>query len=139
MEAIEFPEQTVVLAKDQPQYLPLPVHYDQAAEGTPMTCCFKLSSGELEEINRTGMIWHRQLTFGQPLQPIMLLTKNPFGGSGTEQPVRAIKEIKEINRAVPEGKLLFAAIAKITSESQTDKTPDQVIDQLYVLVDHMEG
>lgn len=41
-----------------------------------------------------------------------------------------MQRINEINLNIPEGKLLLAAIAKITTESQTDKTPDQVLDQL---------
>jgi len=78
MDAIEFPEQTIVLAKDQPEYSPLPVHIGSEAEGTPMTACFKLSAEELAEINETGIIWVGQLTFGKLLQPIRVSTKNPF-------------------------------------------------------------
>lgn len=78
MEAIEFPEQTVVLAKDQPEYSPLPVHIGSESEGTPMTACFKLSAEELAEINETGIIWIGQLTFGKLLQPIRISTKKPF-------------------------------------------------------------
>ena len=78
MEAIEFDQQTVVLAKDQPQYQPLPVHRDPSKEGVPVTCCFKLSPEELEDISKTGLLWHTSLTFGQALQPIRMTTKNPF-------------------------------------------------------------
>ncbi len=41
-----------------------------------------------------------------------------------------IKTIDDIDTSNDYGKLLMAAIAKITTESQTDKTPDQVIQQL---------
>jgi len=41
-----------------------------------------------------------------------------------------ITGLNKINTETEEGKLLLAAIAKITTESQTDKTPDQVIEQL---------
>jgi hypothetical protein len=41
-----------------------------------------------------------------------------------------IKSINDINRDSEDGELLFAAIVKITTESQTDKTPDEVIQQL---------
>jgi len=37
-------------------------------------------------------------------------------------------------RITEEGRLLFAALAKITTESQTDKTPYEVIEQLENLV-----
>ncbi len=48
-----------------------------------------------------------------------------------------ITELNDINTETEEGKMLLAALAKITTESQTDKTPDQVIGQLNKLVDKM--
>jgi len=44
-----------------------------------------------------------------------------------------IKDINLINTTTSEGKLLLAAIAKITTESQTDKTPYEVLEQLQEL------
>jgi len=41
-----------------------------------------------------------------------------------------MKNIKDIDTETEHGKLLSAAIAKITTESQTDKTPDEVLEQL---------
>jgi len=41
-----------------------------------------------------------------------------------------MKTINDINTEHEHGKLLLAAIAKITTESQTDKTLDQVLYQL---------
>ncbi len=41
-----------------------------------------------------------------------------------------IVDVDDINTSTKEGKLLIAAIAKITTESQTDKTPIEVIDQI---------
>ncbi len=41
-----------------------------------------------------------------------------------------MRSINEINIDIPEGKLLLASMAKITTESQTDKTPNQVLRQL---------
>ena len=35
--------------------------------------------------------------------------------------------LQEINTTTEEGKLLIAAIAKISTESQADKTPDEII------------
>jgi hypothetical protein len=79
MLAIEFPEQTHILAKDQPQYLPLPVHIDQHDEMVPMTCCFQLTPEELAEINASGgKLWYTQSTFGHPFQPVRMSTQNPF-------------------------------------------------------------
>lgn len=50
-----------------------------------------------------------------------------------------ITELSQINKETEEGKLLAAAIAKITTESQTDKTPDEVIGQLNELSDYMHS
>lgn len=44
-----------------------------------------------------------------------------------------ITDLKQIDTTTKEGKFLFAAIAKITTESQTDKTPYEVLNQLYLL------
>lgn len=41
-----------------------------------------------------------------------------------------ITKINEINLEAEEGKLLLASIAKLTTESQTDKTPQDVLKQL---------
>lgn len=50
---------------------------------------------------------------------------------------RVIKEPSDIDTQPIEGKLLLAAIAKITTESQTDKTPYEVIEQLNKLQNEM--
>ena len=39
-------------------------------------------------------------------------------------------ELTEINTKTKEGQLLVAALAKLTTESQRDKTPFEVLDQL---------
>lgn len=48
-----------------------------------------------------------------------------------------LKTLKQINLESIEGRYLLAAMAKITTESQTDKTPDEVLDQLTELQKHM--
>lgn len=78
MQPIEFPQQTDVLAKEQPQYTPLPVHVGSKEDGFPMTACFQLTPDELAEIAATGKLWYTQVTFGHPFQPVMLTTKTPF-------------------------------------------------------------
>lgn len=84
MLAIEFPEQTHVLAKDQPQYTPLPVHINTNDESVPMTACFQLSPEELAEVNANGgKFFFTQLTFGNAFQPIRMSVSNPF----IQQPV----------------------------------------------------
>ena len=48
-----------------------------------------------------------------------------------------INDLNDIDISTEEGKMLMAALAKITTESQTDKTTGQVIAQLNELKDHM--
>lgn len=49
-----------------------------------------------------------------------------------------VKDLNDIDRTTKEGRLLFAALAKITTESQTDKTPDEVLQQINNLADKMD-
>ena len=49
-----------------------------------------------------------------------------------------ITNLKQINTETEEGKMLMAALAKITTESQTDKTPYEVLEQLNELKDKMD-
>ena len=49
-----------------------------------------------------------------------------------------ITNLKQINTETEEGKMLMAALAKITTESQTDKTPYEVLEQLNGLKDKMD-
>lgn len=76
MHPIEFPEQTVVFAEDQPQYNPLPAHHYGDDEGT-IAFCWKLGFYERLQVLFTGKIWQRVLTFNQPLQPQLLQTVKP--------------------------------------------------------------
>lgn len=66
MKPVAFPEQTVVMAKDQPEYLPLPAHRD--AEGL-VTTCWKLTFKERLIVLFLGKFWFQQHTFGMRLQP----------------------------------------------------------------------
>ena len=52
--------------------------------------------------------------------------------------MKVITDLKEIDRTTKEGRLLFAALAKITTESQTDKTPYEVMEQLEELATAMD-
>lgn len=49
-----------------------------------------------------------------------------------------ITDINQIDTTTEEGKLLMAALVKITTESQTDKTPYEVLEQLEKLKDQMD-
>ena len=64
----------VTIAKDQPEYDPMPAHV--TPDGT-VTCCWRLSLLERLQVLFTGRIWHQILTFRSHLQPQLLQTTRP--------------------------------------------------------------
>lgn len=68
MTPIEFPGHNIVFAKDQPEYQPLPAMI--MPDGQVITC-WELTKEEIEQISSTGKLYLSQLTFNQPLQPIL--------------------------------------------------------------------
>jgi hypothetical protein len=78
MQLIDFPEVTQVIAKDQPEYRPLPAYrYANDPQGR-IVCCWKLTWRERFEVLFGGVVWHQILTFNKPLQPQLLATEKPI-------------------------------------------------------------
>lgn len=95
MTLIEFPEQTVVIAKDQPEYLPLPAHRFANDPQGRIACCWRLSWRERVSVLLRGIVWHQVLTFDRPLQPQLLTVEKPDGMSNDKahrQPGKASHE-----------------------------------------------
>lgn len=76
MKPIEFPEQTIVIAKDQPEYQPLPAYHHKDEYGT-ITCCWQLTWRERMKVLFGGKMWHSILTFNHALQPQRLEVEKP--------------------------------------------------------------
>ena len=76
MKLLHFPEQNGVIAKHQPQYIPMPVHFTNDPEGR-LVCCWQLSFVERIRILFTGKVWHQIKTFHQQLQPQLLTISKP--------------------------------------------------------------
>lgn len=74
MKPIEFKQQTVVWAKNQPPYLPLPAYTDEKET----ISCWKLSLIERIKIVINGKLWLRQMNFGDKLQPQSPCVDSPF-------------------------------------------------------------
>jgi hypothetical protein len=74
MKLIEFKEQNIIIAKDQPEYLPLPA---RRSDDGQVICCWKLSIKERIKLLFTGRVWHIILTFNEPLQPQLLVVNKP--------------------------------------------------------------
>lgn len=74
MTPIEFPEQTIVWAKNQPPYLPLPAYTNEKET----ISCWRLSWTERINVFYHGRLWLRQMNYGQPLQPHASCIDSPF-------------------------------------------------------------
>lgn len=68
MKVVEFEGVNVRIAEDQPEYITLPAFWNKQ-EGS-LTYCFELSDAEIEQLKESKRIFFKQLTFGQPMQPI---------------------------------------------------------------------
>ena len=72
MKAVKFKEHNIVIAKDQPEYTPLPAMIDSRYKQVPVLSCWKMSFRERLVALFTGRVWLSLLTFGKPLQPIFM-------------------------------------------------------------------
>lgn len=68
MKPVEFADQTVIFAKDQPEYQPLPAHVTH--DGV-VTSCWELDPLEVEALQSTRRLWLQMFTFGSAPQPIL--------------------------------------------------------------------
>lgn len=69
MKPIDFEGVDIVFGKNQPEYIPLPAK--QVNDNTIMTC-WELSDEDILLINSSKKIWLGIMTFGKPLQPVLL-------------------------------------------------------------------
>jgi hypothetical protein len=74
--------QAVTFAKDQPEYIPLPVIRSIQVGGPTfqqgrLTSRWKLNWGERFRMLFSGNLWVQMLTFHNALQPVKLLAKEP--------------------------------------------------------------
>lgn len=74
MEPRAFFGQNTVIAKDQPQYKPLPAMIEN---GRVLTC-WQPNEKDKQAIAEGKPIWLWILTHNQPLQPLSMTTENPF-------------------------------------------------------------
>ena len=74
MKPIEFKEQNVVFAENQPEYQPLPAFRDYGPQGEVISC-WRLSFRERVRILFTGNIWVSLMTLNKPLTPSFFTTK----------------------------------------------------------------
>lgn len=75
MKPILFLEHNCVYAKNQPEYLPLPVY---KSDDGMVIICWKLTFLERIKLLFGCYLWHSIKTFNQPLQPIRLSVRKPI-------------------------------------------------------------
>lgn len=76
MKPIKFDGHNIVIAENQPPYMPLPALCFGDPLGT-LLFCWDVSDEELELISRTRKVWVTSLSFNQPLQPLCLSADRP--------------------------------------------------------------
>lgn len=67
MKPVKFPEVNIILAENQPEYLPLPIQLNNDVPGMPAWAKYEMSEPELAVFNRTKSLFIEQLTFQEPL------------------------------------------------------------------------
>lgn len=75
MKPIKFEEVNCIFAKNQPEYLQLPVHKN--TEGL-VTSCWEFTFKERIKILFGGNLFIQNSTFNKPLQPQLPRLDNPF-------------------------------------------------------------
>lgn len=74
MTPVEFPEQTMVWAKDQPGFNPLPAFTNERET----ISLWRLTWRERLTLLFTGRLWHRQSNYGHKLQGVSMSVETPF-------------------------------------------------------------
>ena len=77
MEPVNFEGANVIFGANQPEYIPLPAERVGKPETGQINTCWALSPDELKKVQETGQIYVSLLTFGQPLQPILVSVDKP--------------------------------------------------------------
>jgi hypothetical protein len=85
MEPTYFDGYNCVYAKDQPEYLPLPVYKVPNDETGLVVSCWRLSFWDRVRALLFGRLYLQVLTFNHPLQPLLPMTYSPFVWSKEEK------------------------------------------------------
>ncbi len=94
MKPVYFEKHNKVYAKNQLPYIPLPV-YEDAEQGGRVFHCWSLSFFEKIHVLFTGKVWVNVCNFNQPLQPLKLMTSDPFDKEPLSLPVYGKKLSKD--------------------------------------------
>jgi hypothetical protein len=135
MKPVKWPRANGVLkAGGIPGVIDMHVCYTNNPSGTPLVIsCWQMSKQELQMIVKTQAVYLG--VFGRQIPPMSVHGIEPFEGVPDTLP--AIKSLEDINVNTREGRMLGAALAMLTTECRTNKTPYQVIEELSELAEKM--
>lgn len=77
MKPIIFDGVNAVYGKDQPEYQPLPAQRRGNPHTGEILTCWELSEEEKKRVAETGRVYLSMLTFGRPLQPVLISAEVP--------------------------------------------------------------
>lgn len=77
MKPINFDGANVVFGAGQPEYQPLPAERVGKAQTGQINTCWEMDPDEIKKVQETGQIYVSLLTFGQPLQPVLVSVDKP--------------------------------------------------------------
>lgn len=77
MEPIKFDGVNAVFGANQPEYKPLSAERVGKPQTGQINTCWALSPDELKRVQETGVIFVSLLTFGLPLQPMLVSVDKP--------------------------------------------------------------
>lgn len=78
MKPIKFKESNCIIAKDQPEYLPLPVWRKPNSSKGIVVSCWKANLRERLRILFSGKLYLSLLSFNKPLTPNRIYSENPI-------------------------------------------------------------
>jgi hypothetical protein len=87
MKPIMFIEQNAIIAKNQPQYIPLPAYRDSDGE---VVTCWGLSFWERVKVLFRGRVWLLVKTFNRPIHPLFMTVDYPFEPYVSEENVATV-------------------------------------------------
>lgn len=76
MKPIKFDGANVVYVANKPEYIPLPAER-RPGRSCEVVTCWEISPDELKRVQETGKIYLGLLTYGQPLQPVIMSVDKP--------------------------------------------------------------
>lgn len=73
MQFVDFEQANLILAENQPEYIPLPVNLNPEIPEKPMCFCVQLSPVDIGRLKQNGgKLFFNQLTFGKAFQPVSI-------------------------------------------------------------------